>query len=667
MSSWQSNYVIFVSIFQTYIEMAKAKKQIQNKKPEKLDTKEFLKIWAGEYKDNDEYKEFYLIGSFDIFKSTFTFNKYPIREADTGEMLNEPIVVFKNYDFTDIEIEEIPVEKMPNLLLENCRLDFFKISDCALSIIELKNTVVKYSFSLDTIKASLLSFETSELNRISILNSTVNKFLLKEKSKIETISIKKSELGFCNIYKNIQIYETYIYATAIQTFKLWDNVEIKGCLDISSQTTIASFSINDVILPTVFISHFSSDNFSINNSRIYNLEISKSIVKKLKIETSELDYFKQTQLDILFLSIEKKSSINHLHCNFVSRTPSQVFINESSISHLDFTQAIISEFSTLHISNCDILKLSLINFCNFGNIFFNGLRPTASIKIKKIIDDSIEVDEANLSTNKFSKRWKGDLNSIINELKENWDDKTETEYEASIESSSFSIIDSDLGKIQFINCKLTDFHTFYFVNSKLLDVFVAGTKLPEKIEVPNGYDHNDQTRLAFGQFKKIYENRGDIPMSLRYLSLEMKSYQALLKKEKQGNYPITGSYRQNMSERFLLFWNRYSNNFGISWIRGVVSTLIAATFCYSIFCWSLGFRFGNNWDVFNELVSFAPQYLNPLRDVDSGPQVFKDSDLLSNVKMNFWARLWDYFSRVIVAYFVYQTIQAFRKLGKSSG
>jgi hypothetical protein len=40
---------------------------------------------------------------------------------------------------------------------------------------------------------------------------------------------------------------------------------------------------------------------------------------------------------------------------------------------------------------------------------------------------------------------------------------------------------------------------------------------------------------------------------------------------------------------------------------------------------------------------------------------------LKDIGMNFWARLWDYISRVIVAYFVYQTIQAFRKLGKSGG
>jgi hypothetical protein len=31
------------------------------------------------------------------------------------------------------------------------------------------------------------------------------------------------------------------------------------------------------------------------------------------------------------------------------------------------------------------------------------------------------------------------------------------------------------------------------------------------------------------------------------------------------------------------------------------------------------------------------------------------------------ARIWDFVSRIFVAYFVYQTIQAFRKLGKSGG
>jgi hypothetical protein len=633
--------------------MAKAKKKIDSTVIKELDNQEFIKIWKGDYRDNPKYSEFYLTGYFEKLGATFNFDR------KWGDL--EPIVVFKNHNIEHfIVLKDASIDKMPNLLIEDCTIKLFKISNSLLSKIVLKNTIVKYEFSLDDIDASDLSLETSNLKSISISNSTIDSLSIQKKSIISELSIKNSKLERCFIHKNVEIFEFYIYDTSIQYFKLWSQVEIKGCLNIGMNTAFKNLIIDDAIVAMSYFKNFSTEDFTIKNSRITSLEVNNSIVTKFIITASEIDSFSHSQLDLQYLNISEGSSLNHLHCKFGTLKPIQIFLNEINIEHLDFTQVIVSEFSTFHISNCKVLELSLVRFCNFGSIFFNGLLPKARIKVLKIVED----DKPMVKESKFSTKTEILGEDVINFLEENLE--KDTVFDLSIDSSYFTIEDSDLGKIQFINCKLTHFDHFEFSNSKLLEVFIAGTQLPEQIETLEGRDLNEQKRLAFGQFKKIYETRGDTPMALRYLALEMKAYQALLCNEKIENYPITGSRRQNLSERFLLFWNQYSNNFGTSWLRGVFSTLIAASICYSIFCWSLGFTLGSNWDVFNELTSFAPQYLNPLRDVDSGPQVFKDSDLLINVKMNFWARLWDYFSRVIVAYFVFQTIQAFRKLGKTS-
>ncbi|MBK7936232.1 MAG: hypothetical protein IPJ82_03765 [Lewinellaceae bacterium] len=65
------------------------------------------------------------------------------------------------------------------------------------------------------------------------------------------------------------------------------------------------------------------------------------------------------------------------------------------------------------------------------------------------------------------------------------------------------------------------------------------------------------------------------------------------------------------------------------------------------------------------MASHSLAYLNPFRDEDSGEffEMVKEDGL----KITWYARIWDYLSRIFIAYFVYQTIQAFRKLGKSSG
>jgi len=122
----------------------------------------------------------------------------------------------------------------------------------------------------------------------------------------------------------------------------------------------------------------------------------------------------------------------------------------------------------------------------------------------------------------------------------------------------------------------------------------------------------------------------------------------------------------NRGERWMLRLNKYSTNYGNDWLLGAKRTFWAVVICYSVFCLCQGIIFNielksmGNLIEFARIVSYAPYYLNPLRDLDSvAPIDEKDINPL--------ARIWDFISRIIVAYFAYQTIQAFRKLGKSSG
>lgn len=387
---------------------------------------------------------------------------------------------------------------------------------------------------------------------------------------------------------------------------------------------------------------------TLRNSQCFDFQIYKSFVNFISIENSNIGDLRFYSTDVNNLIISRNSIVGRFIYHSELKKPAKCFFTDSTIYESAFKQAIFPQFNIFNYSNCKIQSITMEEIVNFGSIIFNNIIPIKEVQRFKKIKEQHGFEYYDLNEKGFY--------------------ETET-YE---KKSDLKIIDSDLGKTSFIGCDLRKFDSFTFCNSKILEVFVAGTRLPEKIEVPEKINKNEQERLAFGQFKKIYESRGDTPMALRYLGFEMKAYKALLNKEKNEDYPITGSYLQNKSESFLLFMNRISNNFGTNWLRGVGCTLISGSICYIIFCLTLGFRFGNfdninDWEVFKELASFAPQYLNPLRGTDSGLQVFKEATLLSKVEMNFWARLWDYFSRVIVAYFVYQTIQAFRKLGKSSG
>lgn len=193
----------------------------------------------------------------------------------------------------------------------------------------------------------------------------------------------------------------------------------------------------------------------------------------------------------------------------------------------------------------------------------------------------------------------------------------------------------------------------------MLDLFLAGSQMPNdsQFHLPvKDADLNEQKRLAFGQFKKIYENQGDRASSLKYLALEMDAYLFHLIEKKKW---------WKIGEIFTLLFSKISTNHGYSWFQGFCVTIMVVFICFSIF---LNANHFNVVACFQEgetaylahLYSYAPYYLNPLRDNDS-------IALVKDIDMTPWARIWDFISRIIVAYFVVQTVQVFRKLGKSSG
>lgn len=317
-----------------------------------------------------------------------------------------------------------------------------------------------------------------------------------------------------------------------------------------------------------------------------------------------------------------------------------MIFEHSTLGFLDFENIVIPEFTTFNITDSATNYLYVNNFCNYGTVFYSNLSP-----LKTWID--------------FVKNEDGV--PILSEKKH--------QFESLVKKSTLRFQDSDLGKFQFINTDLRQFDHFEFSNTKMLDAFVAGSQMPndKNFRLPN--DDKDplkiaeQKRLAYGQFKKIYETRGDLAGSLRYLSYEMRAYRELIRHRIKKHRVFSKQWFDYFGELSILWFNQVSTNYGNNWLRGLGVTLLVMSICFTIFCLMLGYRPGNDWEKFGELVSYAPYYLNPLRDLDSVSMINENKE----VPIEWYARLWDFISRIIVAYFAYQTIQAFRKLGKSSG
>ncbi len=312
---------------------------------------------------------------------------------------------------------------------------------------------------------------------------------------------------------------------------------------------------------------------------------------------------------------------------FKTSSASNYFIASSVIVNSIVFSGIMVKDSIVHV-NSSCYSLSFIDFKNLGIIYFNNIECRDTFLMPSLEEiDSYE----NLE--------------VYNELE---------------------IHGSDMGKVIFINCDLSNFQ-MEFVSSKIIEVFLSGTKMPNEIRTPDV----SQQQFGYSQIKKIYENRGDKVEANRYFAREMEAYRSTLDENKNNE----------RWEKINLWLNKISTNYGQSWERGVLSTLVASGLLFFIYCLSLEvypsiiypylhIPSADEWSKFSKVISYLPEFINPLRKADYlAEQLLKIKGIRDPEKIEenitSLSRWVEGLSRIAIAYFIYQLIQAFRKHGKS--
>jgi hypothetical protein len=122
------------------------------------------------------------------------------------------------------------------------------------------------------------------------------------------------------------------------------------------------------------------------------------------------------------------------------------------------------------------------------------------------------------------------------------------------------------------------------------------------------------------------------------------------------------SWQQNFGEKAMLTLNKYSNNYGLYWWRGVYFTLSIGVVFYVLylsFLPSLPFQWGwISWNSFisasNENIKYFIKFLTITHDFE-----FMQSSNPTAVNYAI-----DFIGRIFLGFGIYQTIAAFRKYGK---
>lgn len=224
-------------------------------------------------------------------------------------------------------------------------------------------------------------------------------------------------------------------------------------------------------------------------------------------------------------------------------------------------------------------------------------------------------------------------------------------------------------------------------DSKLEVIKLAKSTLIGDINIEN-VDTEYDCRESIAKVKDSFLKRNDVVNSLAYKAKEMKYYSEHLDFKykfityifhlftKNWFYNTIGicflpillllsllpiKSLENVREYTLLYLNRISNSFGMSWGQGVLFTCITACAFFMLintvgikssplFVWGW-----NGWDGFGDIWK---NYLHMFYLLD-----FKDK-FSEGIKLNALGDTLFFVSKIFVSYGIYQTISAFRKYGK---
>lgn len=215
--------------------------------------------------------------------------------------------------------------------------------------------------------------------------------------------------------------------------------------------------------------------------------------------------------------------------------------------------------------------------------------------------------------------------------------------------NSLNFINSDVGKTTFIDCKFNEAQ-LNFRSSRINEIIIAGTILPNSFSPNSEESSSHQYRLAMSQIKKAYQSMGDFTAASRYKAEELDS----LLSEPDSTW-----------DKINLKLNKISNNFGLKWERAICIILIGNIFLFTAFCYSLGFYLDFNLNGLKVLFRNSAlifEFINPIHKVDSlTVLLIKNEGNLVSAATIFISSI----SKIFNAYMIYQFISAFRRHGKN--
>ena len=455
--------------------------------------------------------------------------------------------------------------------------------------------------------------EETEIEKIFIEELTTNKV------ELRNVKISGSEIGLLNFNK--------IHVSSIEEKFDIINTKINN-FEIRNSEIQASFS---------FLSSLSGQLQFINTTFYSNLRFSSFKINEMTID--ENCHFKEN----FYL-------LNGLNKHFILNLYNSYYAKDFQINNIAIYGILISD-------------------CTFGNFLFSDIKETINYFELRLSDKLtgffeicfvIIVKLKLRADNNKAKILFHDA-KIKNLLLENLENESLLKFNNVSALDKDSIIDisnSNLGKTTFFNFDFSSFKTINIESSILNEIITSNVKWFKSSQL---IADNQNKREVFRQLKYASEKQSNKIDALMFNAYEMHEFHNELvidsKKELQPDESL-----KNINNRISLFAGM-TNDFGQNWIKPVTLLLLFTLFFYPFYVVGLSdeISFGFN---------FCPENIKITKKVFGDnlkliPQILDITHSLSKMKVNgsIGNLLYfiDFIYKLMLAFFIFQTISAFRK------
>ncbi len=562
-----------------------------------------------------------------IFEKTVSFSNFdvtgsriaPVRHSYSiffGQCIHRGAVFFREGKVLD------------NLVLSNCQfdlgLDFIKI-EVPNGKLSVENSTIKSFCGFQLIEIGKqfdLKKNTFDCN-FSIDDSKINNLLLASNEFKKRIEIENS------MFSGSLLLIDGVYHKESRFF----NNDIGGFLSLSGGEYRDNFFVT-------FRSRGTSPN-TIKSFYIANCNFSNGFFADIDVKDT----------------FELKPIVHSIRVNASPTLKGNIVFRNIDVGLLELSN--FNANADFVFENMWFNKIEITNFLNRAQIVFSNVRASfttwfvvhnAKVRSRRMIAVPIQIEQPKML----------DLISEGEKL--------------TMSSSEMFVHATNLGDTQFFQ---TDFASFdrviitnsivseistskckWFPNEKLGVLDIAKIKRKKGMTEETRLDFTLNNREVYRQLKLAMEKQGDRPLALEFQRREMWYY---------AQY-ITSAEKYNYKDRFIL-WLGQTNDYGQNWWKATwlslisnfilyipIALLTSTKLAHDKFATSLRDVRLSLSEIFYGRLYIYPQLLNPAHILDRIVDVRSSPGIIYFV---------DALNRIVIAYFIFQIVTAFRKYVRS--